>query len=504
MIRSQYAVTSLIVGAGYISTWARKMLPTWAHYCERHQLDLMVYLTPLDDSEWARNRKLNWQKCLILQTPEIVQYQQVVWLDADIAVNARHAPSVFDNCPVEKLGGVGFNALPSQLHLMTSSSQLTIHELERSFEEGSIRDLIIKQPGAHRGIAEAVESVKAFQRRKGLPFVTEGSINTGTMVLSPYYHAELFAKIYRTYEDVYAPISDQFAIPAEAYRAGIVHDIDSRFNVEVNGEISAKFPYLMFTGRELSDLLFLCLQTSFSTSFFLHFAAAQQRMEFFTPLIYDWKDFARLGPNFLPSISLKYGNFDPSAVAASYFGCLPHLNRIVPREPNLTDATVFRSFREPRVIFEHVLSEADRLFGFYRAELVRSLAKSYRWIDGRGATIAFPCSDVFERPVFLKFQIEVTFYDDGRVHSLEKMLGVTVFVNGYSYIDREMTSNSLQAPGPKETVFLYSGYCWAFPGDNEIQIVAPNWTAYSLAINNDPRTLSVALFGVHLRLIDFA
>ena len=383
------AITTLVVGRNYPATWAQQMLPTWAHYCERHDFDLIAFLSPLDGSDWAKGRKFNWQKCLILEQPELASYDQVAWLDADIAINARHAPSVFEGCPPEKIGGVGIDALPTAAPIYISPAQMTVGHLETTLNKRDMLTVMLSYPGQHRTEATAKAEIEGMYRTKGVSFEVRDLINTGVMVLSPLHHAALLREIYTTYKDIYAPLSDQFAIPAEAYRRDILHNLDSRFNVQVNGEISTRYPFLIFSGREYREMTFLCLQSAFLGSYFLHFAAAQQRQEFFSPIVYDWKDFIRVGASPFPSISMRQLNSDPNSLFASYFSCMARLLDTKPYQPALQqDRLLFRPARMQKVHDEAIKLPENR-DGFYARENAEIIGRTYQWVDGRTATTTF-------------------------------------------------------------------------------------------------------------------
>ena len=495
------AIATLVSGTAHQTPWAMRMLPGWAMYCERHQIDLIAFLAPLDPSDWAKGRKFTWQKCLMLSQPALAGYEQVAMLDADIAINALHAPDVFANCPTDKLGGVGYRAEPLQPHLALTAGQMRIDTLEQSFVARDISQPILDCGMAPFDVGQAEDEIAAYYQEKGVAFEVRDSFNTGVTVCSPAHHAAFYERIYRSYEDIYRPISDQFAVPAEAFHAGIAHNIDSRFNVQVNSELATKYPYLAFVGREYPEMLFLALQTSFTAAYFLHFAAAQQRQEYFLPLIHDWRDFPRLGVSTFPSVLVHQEHFDPQAVTESYFGLIKALMEVPQRKPQLSGAMFSFHPSKLRPVLNADMPLPDEESGFYAEEKPPHLDFSFHWIDGRKASVPFLLATNLRTDRLVKFVLTIGFFHAGDASATHAILSTTLFVNGYPHISREVVEG-MQADGTPHLAHLrYTGYAWVGPGENHIRFIAPNWTAYSRYGAADPRSMSVGVSALRAQFL---
>lgn len=93
------AIVTLIIGDKYYKLWEKYAKESWEKYCKIHNYDLIVLDKILDHSQRAKERTVIWQKCLILEEPEVQKYDRIVWLDADIVINYHNAPCVIKDVP---------------------------------------------------------------------------------------------------------------------------------------------------------------------------------------------------------------------------------------------------------------------------------------------------------------------------------------------------------------------------------------------------------------------
>src|SRR5262249_27306895 len=59
----------------------------------------------------ARQRGLSWQKLLMGSIAELRAYDRVIWIDADVVINAQEAPSIIEGVPRDRIGAVHYHAL---------------------------------------------------------------------------------------------------------------------------------------------------------------------------------------------------------------------------------------------------------------------------------------------------------------------------------------------------------------------------------------------------------
>jgi hypothetical protein len=99
------AIASLCVGDTYQGPWKRYSARSWEDYAARHGYSLVMFERVLDPSPRGKARSPAWQKCLILNQPELRNFDRVVWVDSDIVIN-RSAPPIIEGVPVAKIGAV--------------------------------------------------------------------------------------------------------------------------------------------------------------------------------------------------------------------------------------------------------------------------------------------------------------------------------------------------------------------------------------------------------------
>ena len=99
------ALVTLTLGDSFRWLWRRYCRPSWLAYAQRHGYDLICLDTLLDKSEAAAQWSVLWQKLLVLGQPFAAQYEQVVWVDADILIHPQ-APAITAGVPVERVGAV--------------------------------------------------------------------------------------------------------------------------------------------------------------------------------------------------------------------------------------------------------------------------------------------------------------------------------------------------------------------------------------------------------------
>ena len=127
-MNSKTALCTLVVGAPYIAAFDRYARRRFEAYARRHGYDPIILTEPVRD---LPGRKLTWQKLCLQDLPWWREYDQVVFVDADILI-ARDAPAL-PIMPVGKIGGV-----PDKLAYQINSGVLVYHPddaIQSLFEE---------------------------------------------------------------------------------------------------------------------------------------------------------------------------------------------------------------------------------------------------------------------------------------------------------------------------------------------------------------------------------
>lgn len=249
------ALTSLCLGDTFRDLWTRRFRAGWQDYARRHGYDLRVFDTPLDPSPRAAARSPAWQKCLVLEA--LSDYDRVVWVDADIAIHPR-APSIVDGVPLEKVGAV-------------VSGDLLHDDMKAVFLE-RVRKGVKVPPGG--GAAAWQADQRVFYRRVGLDPVTADIVQTGVLVLSPAHHRGLLRDAYEAKLAKVVRSHEQLPLSAAILDQGLLHRLDSRFNLVFAERAIVHYPYL-FEKKDhpaYAELAHLAVRTEFRNSFFLHFA----------------------------------------------------------------------------------------------------------------------------------------------------------------------------------------------------------------------------------------
>lgn len=221
------AIVTLAIGERHGRLWKQLCEANWSRYARRHGYDVICVDEPLDHSERARRRSPAWQKCLILDHPDVAGYERVVWVDADVLISPR-APAIAAQVPVEKVGAVDEYASPNR-----EAHADTLAKLYRHWEAtgtGFIRNETARDYYAVWGLAAEFDAV----------------VQTGVMVLSPAHHRQLLVDTYRTYEDRGPGWNYEMRpLSYELLRAGCVTWLDPRFNRLWSAHKASEYPFLL-------------------------------------------------------------------------------------------------------------------------------------------------------------------------------------------------------------------------------------------------------------------
>jgi hypothetical protein len=267
------AMATLVVGESYSAIWHQVCEPNWQRYAEKYHLDLVCLSQPLDTSKRAQERSAAWQKCLILSQDFAQRYEQVVWMDADIMINNRTAPSVVEGVPVEKVG---------------AAQEMTLSHTEP--KPG--RELLDRIGEFWPNVQPVIRyTPREYYTVYGLPDDCDRVINTGVMVLSPSHHRALLEKVYYAYEEKRGREwhMEMRPLSYELNHAGLVHWIDSRFNMMWLPHKFLYYPFLLQpqigsalssrVKRKLCKLIGVdplrtlhtaCINAAFQRSYFFH------------------------------------------------------------------------------------------------------------------------------------------------------------------------------------------------------------------------------------------
>jgi hypothetical protein len=253
------AIVTLAVGYGFAERWHSVAEPHWLRYCDRHGYDLICLEEPLDTSERARSRSPAWQKCLILGQPFATEYEQVVWVDADI-LPGPDAPSVADGVPIELVGAVDEYSIPTrELHTRT------LAKLYRHWDDAGIAYVRNPTPSEYHSLF-------------GLPSGLDAVVQTGVMVLSPVHHHSVLEETYARHDDRGPGWNYEMRpLSYELQRAGVVRWIDPRFNYIWGHYQALHHPFLLAHPGHPRGAEYLA--EALAEVYFLHFTGSLEDMQ---------------------------------------------------------------------------------------------------------------------------------------------------------------------------------------------------------------------------------
>lgn len=274
--RHPRALVTLALGESYRHLFETLCRANWSAYAARHGYDLIVFDQPLDTSTRAARRSPAWQKCLILEQPDVAAYTQVVWLDSDMLINHTLAPAIHTGVPDDAVGATDAYGHPTPALFAQVLAQVYADWRQRGVR--FVDNLTAAQFYRNRHLSP-------------LPWVA----HTGAMVASPAHHAALFRRTYDAHEDMGSPEwnYEMGFLSWELVQAGVVRSLDSRFNVMVGDAIAAHYGFLAtplfapFFAQEHQvaaqtlqrHLVKHCLKAMFAGAWFLHFTGMQDLID---------------------------------------------------------------------------------------------------------------------------------------------------------------------------------------------------------------------------------
>jgi hypothetical protein len=284
-MKNTKCIVTLVIGKKFKTSWTELCYKNWKDYASKYGYDLIVFDKPLDTSSRANNRSPAWQKCLVLVQPEVRNYRQVVWIDADILINNSVAPCICSFVPEASIGGVQDFAYP------TKNIYLCIlQQLYEQWDKKGIQFINNLTP-------------QLFYRNFGIETNIDEVFQTGVFVASPNYHSELFKEVYYKYEDKggsewnyeMRPLSYEIISQSQTtwlpyeFNAIVLQYLATHYSFLIDVKPSSslvrkfvkrlyiyysKFSKNLTTSEDSQEYLYeqQCLNSAFNNSYFCHFA----------------------------------------------------------------------------------------------------------------------------------------------------------------------------------------------------------------------------------------
>jgi hypothetical protein len=234
----------------------------------------------LDKSERAKRRSPAWQKCLILEQPQVHDFDQVIWIDCDIVIN-EGAPAISGNVQLNEFGIVEAYSNPDPA---TASRRL-----KRLYSAWRRRGVQINEN----------LTAERFYTNRGLP-PHDKLGQTGVFVCSPAFHSPVLRRTYYDYEDEHGAEWNYEMGPLshEVISGTRVLWLDGRFNQEVLMAMQDRMPTFIemaidefppilrriggsvYRRTMHEHLIRKAVREIHARSWFTHFAAARQWMRY--------------------------------------------------------------------------------------------------------------------------------------------------------------------------------------------------------------------------------
>lgn len=253
------AIATLLIGDKYQEMWQSTFRESWMRYAARHGYDIVLLRDYVDPSPRGRERSPHWQKCLILEHPGLKDYEDVVWIDADILINFHTAPCIVEYNNSDRIGVVTYRgefAVPGRVD----------NRYHRRAYSGS-GGKVLRSP-----------EFPDWYAQNGLGRDIDDFINTGVLVMKPRLHTEFMRWFYDTAHETTSSHQENGALSYWLLKKNICNAIDPRFNVSWNGDVIEFYTFLLEEKNFHNDpLISLCVTQSWHNAYMLHFVESATR-----------------------------------------------------------------------------------------------------------------------------------------------------------------------------------------------------------------------------------
>lgn len=274
------ALVTLAIGESYFSKWKTFCEPNWKSYAKKYGYELIVLDKYLDTSDRGISRSPAWQKCLILEQPEVKKFDRVVWMDSDIIINDELAPDLISIVPEEKIGGT------NAFSFYTEDFYAFLFEIYANYWRSKGINIV------------SDKTPNSYYTQFGIDTNLTAVIQTGVMVLTSKLHNDILTYVYYNYEDKGNAVwhYEMRPLSYEIVKNNCHFFIDDRFNYLFAYFKLAFYPHLLDykttfyqkllgkigIGNSLKELQ-TAISAAYLNSYCLHFAGCSHEMSSFKP-----------------------------------------------------------------------------------------------------------------------------------------------------------------------------------------------------------------------------
>lgn len=258
------ALVSIVIGDNYREKWEKQSLPYLSRYCKKYGHGLIIFDTDLIDKNHKYWKKATWQKMLLGEAilASGLTIDQVCYVDADILVNPE-APDIFTHCT--NLENFYLVSLRYRLPYPYEETLRRISYFRNKYySESYPLDSVI-----------FISLEELYKWHNLVPQDDEACM--GLFVFSIEQHSDLMKSWFYKYDreiDSLTGGGDQTHFNFEIQNYGHVAWLDYRFQTIWSYDMAWKYSYLYKYRSEYNKEIQNCIESSLSTSYFLHFAGS--------------------------------------------------------------------------------------------------------------------------------------------------------------------------------------------------------------------------------------
>ena len=261
-IHSKNYIVTIAHGEDYIKDLKNCSLPTWIKYCKKNDIGIIVFNKPLIDKSSKNWKKANWQKLLIgdILGKSEVEIENVCFLDVDILIN-HYAPNIFDFYDSNTFG------LVSQFF----NTPFPIYQTQKriAFNRHFFYD--IKYPldsALFMGPKEIFKSMGLSE--------FDNYACTGLIMFNIKNHSQLMKSWFHKYPSDIKSLTggEEPHLNWEIQNHGKITWLDYKFQAIWIFEQAWNYPFLYTDCKKNKKIIKLCIESSISNNYFLHFAGS--------------------------------------------------------------------------------------------------------------------------------------------------------------------------------------------------------------------------------------
>ncbi|CCQ72782.1 hypothetical protein [Magnetospira sp. QH-2] len=251
------ALVTVLIGEFHQQLWAQHFQPTWEPYAKAHGYDIVVIDDYIDPSPRSRDRRPHWQKCLILEHEQVRDYDSVVWIDGDVAINHHRAPCIVEAHNSDLVGALSYGQV-----LKYEDGYSVLESRLNQALEGQFR---------HRTIPEHYTDA-------GLPGDVDDWTNTGVLVLKPRLHRDLLRTVYDGYQETPMSMADNMPLSYHLFKNKSVKPLDPRFNCDILYALLDHYPFIVWPSvRDNQRIRSMVANAIWGNNFFIHYTGGLGR-----------------------------------------------------------------------------------------------------------------------------------------------------------------------------------------------------------------------------------